>query len=257
MGKLLLTIDIGNTTVSLGLFEGRNLLRSWRIRTDRERTSDEYGVLLVDLFRNGGYQPASIEGAIISSVVPPLTPVFVDTLNKAFRVDPMVVGPGLKTGMPILYDNPHEVGADRIVGSIAAFEKFGGPVVIVDFGTATTFDVVSARGEYLGGSIAPGVQIAAEALYLKTARLPRIELRKPGRVIGRTTVSSMQSGLYYGYIGLVTRIIEGIREEMGTEVQVIATGGFGSQFVPDVKLIKANEPDLLLEGLRILYDRNT
>jgi type III pantothenate kinase len=252
----MIAVDIGNTTIGLGLFEGRELLRSWRVRTDREKTSDEYGVLFIDLFRNGGYDPKSVRGGIVSSVVPPLSPVIEETIEQIFSIKPLVVGPGLKTGMPILYDNPHEVGADRIAGAVAAFEKYGGPTVVVDFGTATTFDVISARGEYLGGAIAPGMKIAAEALYLKTAKLPRIEIKKPAKAIGRNTVSSMQSGLYYGYLGLVTRTIEVIRQELGENIRVIATGGFGGQFVSEVPQIEAYEPDLLLEGLLILYERN-
>jgi type III pantothenate kinase len=167
-----------------------------------------------------------------------------------------VVGQGLKTGMPILYENPLEVGADRITAAVAAFEKYGGPLIVLDFGTATTFDAVSAKGEYLGGAIAPGVRISAEALYLKTAKLPRIEIRKPKRAIGRTTVSSMQSGLYFGYIGLVTNTIREIRKELGESARVIATGGFGGQVVPEFQEIEAYEPDLVLEGLRIIHERN-
>jgi type III pantothenate kinase len=166
------------------------------------------------------------------------------------------VGPGLKTGMPILYENPSEVGADRITAAVAAFEKYGGPVIVLDFGTATTFDAVSAKGEYLGGAIAPGVRISAEALYLKTAKLPRIEIRKPKKAIGRTTVASMQSGLYFGYIGLVSRTIAEIRKELGPNARVISTGGFGGQVAAEVPEIEAHEPDLVLEGLRIIYERN-
>jgi type III pantothenate kinase len=185
-----------------------------------------------------------------------LTPVIEDLCREYFGTAASVVGPGLKTGMPILYENPLEVGADRITAAVAAFEKYGGPAIVVDFGTATTFDAVSAKGEYLGGAIAPGIQIAAEALYLKTARLPRIEIKKPKRAIGRTTVSSMQSGLYFGYIGLVTNTIEEIRKELGKNVRVVATGGFGSQVAAELPVIEAYEPDLVLEGLRIIYERN-
>ncbi|MEN6312584.1 MAG: type III pantothenate kinase, partial [Acidobacteriota bacterium] len=173
-----------------------------------------------------------------------------------FGTEASVVGPGLKTGMPILYESPLEVGADRIAAAVGAFEKYGGPVIILDFGTATTFDAVSAKGEYLGGAIAPGIQISAEALYLKTARLPRIEIRKPKRAIGRTTVSSMQSGLYFGYIGLVTNIIDEIRKDLGQNVKVIATGGFGGQITSELPAVEAYEPDLVLEGLRIIFERN-
>ncbi|MGZ4886790.1 MAG: type III pantothenate kinase, partial [Candidatus Aminicenantales bacterium] len=217
---------------------------------------DEYGAILLNLFQAAALHPKKIEAAIISSVVPPLTPVIQDVCRDFFRLDALVVGPGLKTGMPILYENPLEVGADRIVAAVAAFEKHGGPAIVVDFGTATTFDAISAQGEYLGGAIAPGIQISAEALYLKTARLPRIEIKKPKRAIGRTTVASMQSGLYFGYIGLVTNTINEIRKEIGKNATVVATGGFGGQITPEVPAIDVYEPDLVLEGLRIIYDRN-
>ena len=203
-----------------------------------------------------GLEAGQVKGAIVSCVVPPLTPVIEAVCRIYFATDPSVVGPGLKTGMPILYENPLEVGADRIAAAVAAFERYGGPVIVLDFGTATTFDAVSAKGEYLGGAIAPGIRIAAEALYLKTARLPRIEIRKPKRAIGRTTVASMQSGLYFGYIGLVTRTIEEIRGELGGMARVVATGGFGEQVAPELRDVAAYEPDLVLEGLRIIYERN-
>lgn len=253
---MLLAVDIGNTTVAIGLFEAKKLVKAWKLKTDRDRTSDDYGATILDLFRISGHDPGGIAGGIISSVVPPLTPVFEDVCRSFFRVDARIVGPGLKTGMPILYENPLEVGADRIVAAVAAFEKYGGPVIVVDFGTATTFDAVSDKGEYLGGAIAPGIQISAEALYLKTARLPRIEIRKPKKAIGRTTVSSMQSGLYFGYVGLVTNTIEEIRKELGAAARVVATGGFGDLIVPELARIEAFEPDLVLEGLRIIFDRN-
>lgn len=253
---MLLAFDVGNTTIAVGLFRGRELVKSWKISADRDRTGDEYGALLLDLMRFSGLEAGRVEGAIISSVVPPLTPVVEEVCRSYFGATALVVGPGLKTGMPILYENPLEVGADRITAAVAAFEKYGGPAVVVDFGTATTFDAVSAQGEYLGGAIAPGIQIAAEALYLKTARLPRIEIRKPKRAIGRTTVSSMQSGLYFGYIGLVTNIIGEIRKELGQAVRVVATGGFGGQIAAELPAIEACEPDLVLEGLRIIHERN-
>ncbi|MGZ5425481.1 MAG: type III pantothenate kinase, partial [Candidatus Aminicenantales bacterium] len=207
---MLLAFDVGNTTIAIGLFRGRKLVKSWKIKTDSGKTSDEYGVTFLNLMQVSGLAASKITAAIISSVVPPLTPVIEDVCRVYFATTASVVGPGLKTGMPILYETPLDVGADRITAAVAAFEKYGGPVIILDFGTATTFDAVSAKGEYLGGAIAPGIQISAEALYLKTAKLPRIELRKPKRAIGRTTVSSMQSGLYFGYIGLVTKTIEEI-----------------------------------------------
>jgi type III pantothenate kinase len=253
---MLLAFDVGNTTIAAGLFRGRKLVKSWKIKTDSDKTSDEYGAVLLDLMQVAGLAPGKVTGAIISSVVPPLTPVIEEVCRTFFATTASVVGPGLKTGMPILYENPLEVGADRITASVAAFEKYGGPLIVLDFGTATTFDAVSAKGEYLGGAIAPGIRISAEALYLKTARLPRIEIRKPKRAIGRTTVSSMQSGLYFGYIGLVTKTIEEIRKELGQDARVIATGGFGGQIASELTEIEAYEPDLVLEGLRIIHERN-
>lgn len=253
---MLLAFDVGNTTIAVGLFRGRKLVKSWKIKTDSDRTGDEYGALVLNLMRIAGLPPGKVTGAVISSVVPPLTPVVEQVCRDRFGTEALVVGPGLKTGMPILYENPLEVGADRITAAVAAFEKHGGPVIVVDFGTATTFDAVSAKGEYLGGAIAPGIRIAAEALYLKTAKLPRIEIRKPKRAIGRTTVSSMQSGLYFGYVGLVTRTIEEIRKELGRTARVVATGGFGSQIAAELEAIEAFEPDLVLEGLRIIHERN-
>jgi len=253
---MLLAFDVGNTTIAVGLFRGRKLVKSWKIKTDNDKTADEYGAVLLDLIEIAGLAAGKVTGAIISSVVPPLTSVIEDVCRTYFATTASVVGPGLKTGMPILYENPLEVGADRITASVAAFEKYGGPLIVLDFGTATTFDAVSAKGEYLGGAIAPGIRISAEALYLKTARLPRIEIRKPKRAIGRTTVSSMQSGLYFGYIGLVTKTIEEIRKELGKDARVIATGGFGGQIASELTEIQAYEPDLVLEGLRIIHERN-
>jgi type III pantothenate kinase len=253
---MLLAFDVGNTTIAIGLFRGRKLVKSWKIETDDDKTSDEYAVLLLNLMQASGLPAAKVTGAIVSSVVPPLTPVIEEVCRSTFGQAACVVGPGLKTGMPILYETPLEVGADRITASVAAFEKYGGPVIVLDFGTATTFDAVSPKGEYLGGAIAPGVRISAEALYRRTSKLPRIEVRKPKRAIGRTTVASMQSGLYFGYIGMVTHVIEEIRKELGAEARVVATGGFGGQFAAELPVIEAYEPDLVLEGLRIIYDRN-
>jgi type III pantothenate kinase len=253
---MLMAIDIGNTTVAIGLFDGPALAHHWRIRSDHDKTPDEYEVLFRSLLASGRRDVSDIRGVIISSVVPPLTPVFQALSFDLFRTKPLVVGPGLKTGMPILYEAPLEVGADRVVASVAAFEKYGGPCIVVDFGTATTFDAVSTRGEYLGGAIAPGIGISAEALYLKTAKLPLIEVRKPVRAVGKTTVASMQSGLYFGYIGLTRNIIEEIRKEIGGEARVVATGGFGEQVSAEVEAISAFEPDLVLDGLRIIYERN-
>ncbi|MFP4081230.1 MAG: type III pantothenate kinase [Candidatus Aminicenantes bacterium] len=253
---MLLAADIGNTNIVIGIFRGRSLIKSWKIRTEREKTCDEYGITLLNLFSSADLKKQEIRSVIFSSVVPPLTPVFQQLSRDLFGVKALVVGPGLKTGMPILYENPLEVGADRVVAAVAAFAKYGGPAIVVDFGTATTFDAVSEKGEYLGGAIAPGIQIAAEALYLKTAKLPRIEIRKPQKAIGRTTVSSMQSGLYYGYIGLISRIIEEMRKELGEKTKVISTGGFAAVISRDIQSIQFGEPYLVLEGLRIIFDRN-
>ena len=253
---MLLAIDIGNTNIVIGVFKGEILSQHWKIQAGRERTCDEYAVTLLHLFALSRVAVEEIRDVIISSVVPPLTPVFQELSQKRFNIKPMVVGPGLKTGMPILYENPLEVGADRIVSSVAAFSKYGGPAIIVDFGTATTFDAISLEGEYLGGAIAPGIQIAAEALSLKTAKLPRIEIKVPKKAIGRTTVSSMQSGLYFGYIGLVSNIINKFKDELGKEAKVIATGGFASLISEKIEQIDIHEHHLVLEGLRILHERN-
>jgi type III pantothenate kinase len=253
---MLLTIDIGNTNVEVGIFREKELFKNWKIKSERGKTCDEYRILLLNLFSLSDIEVQTVEAVIISSVVPPLTPVFKDLSRTVFQSNPLVVGPGLKTGMPILYENPQEVGADRIAASIAAFDRFGGPTIVVDFGTATTFDAVSANGEYLGGAIAPGIQIAAEALYLKTAKLPRIEIAKSKKAIGRTTVASMQSGLYFGYIGLVANIIKAIQEELGGVSAVVATGGLSSLICSEIDVISHQAPFLVLDGLRIIHERN-
>jgi type III pantothenate kinase len=253
---MLLAIDIGNTTIALGVFNGKSLVKEWRARSEREKTADEYGILLLDLLRLSGLEPSAIDGVIISSVVPPLTPAFQELSRRLFGRRALVVGPGLKTGLPILYENPGEVGADRVVASVAAFEKYGGPCVVVDFGTATTFDAVTAKGEYLGGAIAPGIRISAEALYLRTAKLPQIEVVKPERAIGKTTVASMQSGIYFGYVGLVNHLIGEIRGELGGRAEVVVTGGFGAQLGPEIRGGHHLEPHLVLHGLRLIFDLN-
>ncbi len=253
---MLLAVDIGNTNIAIGIFKNRELFKHWKIKSDREKTCDEYRITLFNLFQAEGVRVEEVDSMILCSVVPPLTPIFEDLGRSLLKARPLIVGPGLKTGMPILYENPAEVGADRIVVSVAAFSKYGGPVVVVDFGTATTFDAVSSKGEYLGGAIAPGIQIAAEALYLRTAKLPRIEIRKPKKAIGRNTVSSMHSGIHYGYIGLVSRIIEEIKKELGGEARVISTGGYADYIRKEIATIDHHEPFLILEGLRIIYERN-
>ncbi|MFC2169024.1 type III pantothenate kinase [Acidobacteriota bacterium] len=256
---MLLAVDIGNTNIAVGIFKGKKLIKNWKIKAEREKTCDEYAITLLALISLSRLEETEIKSVILSSVVPPLTPVFQDLSLRILQIKPLVVGPGLKTGMPILYENPLEVGADRVVASVAAIEKYGGPCIVVDFGTATTFDAISSQGEYLGGAIAPGIQIAAEALYVKTAMLPRIELKKPKRAIGRTTVISMQSGLYFGYIGLISNIIEVIKKELapGVDIKVISTGSFAAHIIQEIKAVNFHEPDLVLEGLRILYERNS
>ncbi|HEK84796.1 MAG: type III pantothenate kinase [Candidatus Saccharicenans sp.] len=253
---MLMVFDIGNTTIGMGIFQGKKLLAHWKLKSDREKTADEYGIIFGNLLNHQNLSGEKINGAIISSVVPPLTPIIQTACQNFFKIKPLVVGPGLKTGIPILYENPAEVGSDRIVVAAAAYEKYGGPCLVVDFGTATTFDAISAAGEYLGGAIAPGIQIAAEALYLRTAKLPRIEIKKPKSAIGRNTVASMQSGLYFGYLGLVNNIIAEISKELTAKPKVIATGGLAELVVSDIPVIDHLEPDLVLEGLRLLFEKN-
>ncbi len=246
----LLAIDIGNTTTVLGIFEGKTLREKWRVSSVRERTEDEWWILIKSAVS------CSFDDVVVSSVVPPISQVLRSSFEKHWGRPPLFLEPGVKTGLPIVYDPPSAVGADRVANAVAGAEKYGYPLIIVDFGTAITFDVVSAKREYIGGVIAPGVSISSEALFTKTAKLPKVELAEPRRVIGRNTVSSIQSGLFYGFKGLVEGILEKLYEELGGPVKVVATGGEAGIFCSHVSYIQHYDPDLTLEGLRIIYELN-
>ena len=253
---MLLVIDVGNTNMVLGGYKDTELLDHWRISTDRQRTTDEYGVLIRELFYLNDLRADDINAIIISSVVPPVVPTLERMCQRYFGLSPLLIGPGVKTGMDIRYDNPREVGADRIVNAVAAYEKYGGPVIIVDFGTATTFCAVDAKGVYLGGSICPGIGISTEALVQRTAKLPRIELKRTDSVICRNTIESMQAGVFYGFVGQVEGIVSRMRRELDMSARVVATGGLAVVIAPATKTIDVVEPMLTLEGLRIIYERN-
>ncbi|TJX67864.1 type III pantothenate kinase [Soehngenia saccharolytica] len=256
---MLLVIDVGNTNIVFGVYDGKKLIYDRRIATDKEKTSDEYGLLFDQFFKYDGIKREEIEDIIISSVVPTLMHTLPSMAQRYFNKVPIVIGPGVKTGMNIKYDNPREVGADRIVNAVGAYEKYGGPVIIVDFGTANTFCYVNKEGEYLGGVITPGINISAEALFLRTAKLPKVEITKPEKIIGKNTITSIQSGLINGFAGMVDYIIDKMIEEMNQsieDVMVVATGGFANLISSETKNIKVVDKYLTLEGLRIIYERN-
>ncbi|MCC7536969.1 MAG: type III pantothenate kinase [Deltaproteobacteria bacterium] len=253
---MLLAVDIGNTNTVIGLYQGKTLAHHFRIESAKGRTVDEYSALLISLFAMKRVDPKSIVDGIVASVVPPLTETLVEAMKEAIGHAPRVVGPGTRTGMPILYENPREVGADRIVNAVAAYERFHAGVIVVDFGTATTFDVVSDKGEYMGGAIAPGIAISADALFRLAAKLPRIEIVRPKHAIGRNTVASMQAGLVFGYVGLVDGMVERIRAEVSFPMHVIATGGLARLLAPESRTIEDVDDWLTLDGLRILHERN-
>ena len=257
---MLLAVDVGNTNIVLGVFDGETLIHTWRLLTMRERTADEVGLMVVGLFAHRGLKLDAVEAVAMASVVPPLTPIMRGMVSRYFNREPFVVEPAVNAGMPILYERPVEVGADRIANAVAGYQQYGKsrrlPLVIADLGTATTFDAVTAEGAYLGGVICPGPQIAADALFQRAARLPRVDVRRPPSVVGRNTVNAIESGLFYGYIGMVDGLMRRISEELGGRAIGIATGGLAPLVLPETKAFEAHEPDITLHGLRIIWERN-
>ncbi|MFO7290852.1 type III pantothenate kinase [Planifilum fulgidum] len=253
---MLLVMDVGNTHIVLGLFQGDELLHHWRIQTDRNATEDEYAMLLKSLFEHVGIRMEEIDGVSISSVVPPLKRVLHLLVRKYFGLQPLVIGPGVKTGLNIQYENPREVGADRIVNAVAAIETYGPPLIIVDFGTATTFCFINEQGHYVGGAIVPGVHVSAEALHQRAAQLTRVEVVKPESVVGRNTVKAIQSGLFYGYVGVVDGIVNRMKRLLTKRPTVVATGGLAEMISKEAETIDVYDPLLTLRGLKIIYERN-
>ena len=254
---MLLAIDIGNTNIVVGVFDGEKLKATWRLGTDVHKLEDEYAALLLELLSMKGLAFADIDDAIISSSVPPLVTVFEELCRRYFEVTFMVVGPGIKTGVRISIENPREVGADRVVNAAAAHKLYGGPLIVIDFGTATTLDAVSEEGDYLGGAIAPGIVISSEALFEHAAKLPRVELVRPPKAIGRSSVSAMQSGIVFGYVGLIEGIVARMQKELGGTAKVIATGGLANIIASETGVVDAVELDLTLVGLRLIYELNS
>ncbi|MCJ7522808.1 MAG: type III pantothenate kinase [Dehalococcoidia bacterium] len=254
---MLLAIDIGNTNIVLGVFDGENLKATWRISTDVHKLEDEYAVVLLNLLSMKGLRFADIDAAVLASTVPPLVTIFDEMCRSYFKVTPLVVGPGTKTGVKVALDNPREAGADRVLNAAAAHKRYSGPLIVIDFGTATTLDAVSEEGDYLGGAIAPGILISAEALFERAAKLPRVELVRPPKAIGRGTITAMQSGIIFGYVGLIEGIVARMKKELGGEVKVIATGGLADIIARETGIVDAIEPDLTLFGLRMVYEMNS
>ncbi len=254
---MLLVVDIGNTNIAFGLYAGEELAQTFRCETVRARTADEYGVLLRQMMTLRGVEPSEVRAAIIASVVPPLTDVMVDAIRHAFAREALVVGPGLKTGISVLYENPRDVGADRVVNAVAAFEKVGAGVIVVDFGTATTFDCITPKAEYLGGVIVPGIQVSLDGLLSRAAKLSRIEIAVPPKIVGRNTTHALQSGIIHGYASLVDGLVAKLKDELGFECQVIATGGLAPLIAAHAESLELVDDTLTLSGLRILHERNT